>query len=306
MDNSQFMSSEKHSSRFKIMLVMLPLCVGIIVGDLVASGILLWAGLSSPPECAVIAATMTVGACLYVTVALGGMSLFPRVTSLVPRKWWVIALIGVAYPLTAIGSAGLAEVYSSEVPLLDLDMKFLLIAAVLIAAVIPFLLIEKSPGSSHIKMRTARWAIGLIACVFLYGAALVLGRRMQAARLERDCHAVVEWVKSEHAISGAYPKLALPLAMAHLAADGLVNGVVLPDGRVVLEFRTDIGWIGTWNGFVYCSGPMNANEVGLDRPDPWFVSNWGYPELRVAGLGDAGTCIVATMNPHEYLVGYRN
>jgi hypothetical protein len=50
--------------------------------------------------------------------------------------------------------------------------------------------------------------------------------------------------------AGIYPKLSLPPAQAHLAADGLVDAAVLADGKVVLLFRTEIGWIGAWGGFV--------------------------------------------------------
>jgi hypothetical protein len=123
--------------------------------------------------------------------------------------------------------------------------------------------------------------------------------------MERDCDDVIAWVKSNHPGAGAYPRLALPPGLAHLAAYGLVDAVAFSDGRVALLFQTDAGFISAWEGFIYCSGPLTAAEVGLDHPDPWFVKTWGYPELRTAGF-QPGVCVFAMLNTHEYIVGDRN
>jgi hypothetical protein len=254
------------------------------------------------------AAFAAIGTSLYSTVVLLLMAFGPADGSRVWRKSWIIALIGLSYQMVPVAVASLITVYSSDVPNREPDFRAWFLVAILLAVVVPLLCVKRTRTSRqqiHISHH-ARWLIGIMLALLVYGSVWGLENRLQARRLDRDCNEVIAWVKLGHPGPGCYVNLKLPPALAHLAIDGSVDAVVLEDGRTVLLFRTNIGWIGAWDGFIYCSGPLRLSEVGLSPPDPGFVNNWGYPPLRIAGLGDSATCVFKRLNPHEYVVGFHN
>ena len=93
-----------------------------------------------------------------------------------------------------------------------------------------------------------------------------------------DCERVATWVKTTHPKSGTYPGLDLPSSFRSLATDGKVDAVVLSDGRIILLFKTSIGWKGNWSGFIYASSPLKSSEMGKDY--------YGRPKLMIVGLQD--------------------
>jgi hypothetical protein len=139
----------------------------------------------------------------------------------------------------------------------------------------------------------------------VYVAAWDLGSWLQARRFERDCNAIIAWVRSGHSATGVYKGLKLPPNLSSLAWDGLADAKILGDGNVLVAFQTEMPWISARQGVLFSSAPLRPSEVGLDRPNPWFVSTWGYPELRIDGLWD-DACIFKTVNAHEYIIGNSN
>ena len=252
-------------------------------------------------------AIAAVGMSICITIML--LLMIKRVDGpLMPRKSLMIALIGLSCQLIPIAIASLVKVYSTEVPTREPDFLAWFLAVIFLSMVVPFLCVKRiSPSQQQISIsHHGRWVIGIMAALLVYGAVWSLGNRQQTRRLDRDCNAVIVWVKLGHPNPGCYLNLKLPPAFAHLSIDGLVDAAELKDGRLVLLFCTNIGWIGAWDGFIYGSGPLTPSEVGLNPPDPAFVNNWGYPPLRIVGLAGNATCVYKRVNPREYIVGYHN
>jgi MFS family permease len=304
MSVAELPGQQRDPGRGGIFLAALSLSAGMIAGAGII-GIISYLSGGEFLFVAIGAAFAAVGAIFYSIVVLLLMTLSPADGSRAWRKSWVIALIGFSYQLVPLSVAWLITVYSSEVPNKEPDFRGWFLAAVLLAVVVPLLCLKRTRTSGrgiHVIHR-GRWVIGISAALFVYGAVWGLGSRLQTRRLDRDCNEVIAWVKLGHPDPGCYLNLKLPPALSHLAIDDSVDAAVLEDGRIVLLFRTVVGWIGGWGGFVYSSGPLEPSEVGLSRPDQGFVNNWGYPPLRIAGLGDSATCVFKRLNPHEYIVG---
>jgi MFS family permease len=307
MSIAELPSQQRYPGQGGIVLAALSLSAGMIAGAGIIGIISYFSG-GEFLFVAIGAAIAAVAASFYSIVVLLLMTLGPANGSRVWRKSWIIALIGLSYQLVPVAVASLITVYSSEVPDKEPDFRAWFLAAILLAVVVPLLCLKRTRPSRlgiHITHH-ARWVIGISAVLLVYGAVWNLGSHLQTRRLDRDCNEVIAWVKLGHPDPGCHLNLKLPPALAHLATDGTVDAAVLEDGRTVLLFRTDVGWIGAWEGFVYCTGPLRPSEVGLSPPDPEFVNKWGYPPLRIEGLGDAATCVFKRLNPHEYVVGYHN
>jgi MFS family permease len=307
MSVAELPSQQRYPGRGGIVLAALSLSAGMIGGAGIV-GIITYSSGGEFLFFAIGAAIAAVGASLYSTVVLLLMALGPADGCRKWRKSWIIALIGFSYQLVPVAAASLITVYSSEVPNREPDFRAWFLAAIVLAVVVPLLCVKRTrPSRQQIHIsHHARWVIGIMVALLVYVAVWVLENRLQTRRLDRDCNEVIAWVKLRHPGPGRYLNLTLSPTLTHLAIDGSVDAAVLEDGRTVLLFREDIGWIGAWDGFIYCSGPLTPSEVGINPPDPAFVNNWGYPPLRVAGLGDSATCVYKRVNPREYIVGYHN
>jgi len=291
-------------SAFGILLALPPLYAGLIVGAAIDCAVY-YRSDGSLWDDVTFLLIMGFG-CVCMTLVLAGMSLGPGRQPLARRKWWVVALLSAAYSLIPMAVAALANFYWSEFPTTKPNFGIWFLVAFPIAFAMPLLMITRKRPSTHRRagLRVALWAIGIIISIISYRAAWNVGIRFQSRKLNGDCAAVIAWVKSTHSAAGAYPQLSLPPPLAHLSTNGLVDAVVLKDGRVGLLFQAETPFLSYWRGFLYSSGPLTPSEVGLDHPDPWFLAHWGYPQLTIDGL--PGGCIYNVFNSQEYLVGMDN
>ena len=74
----------------------------------------------------------------------------------------------------------------------------------------------------------------------------------------------------------------------------MVDAVVLPGGRIILLFKTSLGWHHNWSGVIYSSSPLQQSDVGQDA--------YGRPMIQVNGLEEH--FIERKVNDRHYEVAF--
>ncbi len=94
--------------------------------------------------------------------------------------------------------------------------------------------------------------------------------------------------------SGTHTAVDLPPSLGHLSQDGKVNAVVTPNGRLIVLFKTHIGWKENYEGFVYSDAPLRANELGTD--------SYGRSIIQIVGLDKDYPVIQKQLRTHWFEV----
>jgi hypothetical protein len=101
---------------------------------------------------------------------------------------------------------------------------------------------------------------------------------IQAAAFSWDCEQAISWVKTNHPAPGTYRQLALPGQFHRLSDTGVVDAVVLADGRIILFLKYAAGEREQRSGLIWSSAPLKASEIGPDTR--------GRDRIRIAGVQD--------------------
>ena len=126
-----------------------------------------------------------------------------------------------------------------------------------------------------------RWLLILSVFLLLGIAATVALLVFQGRATARDFEQAITWAKINCPAPGTYPDLSLPAELRHLSADGHANGIVLPDGRIVLLLKTSLGWHHNWKGVIYSSHPLKPGEIGVDAYSRQRITIPGVEEHHV-------------------------
>ena len=74
------------------------------------------------------------------------------------------------------------------------------------------------------------------------------------------CDSVLAWLRPQE-IASTVIEVRLPPELAHLAANGTVAGLRLPDGRVCVLLKTSLGWKDNFEGVFCADGPLLPTEI---------------------------------------------
>ena len=99
---------------------------------------------------------------------------------------------------------------------------------------------------------------------------------------ENDFEMVIRELKTSGLATGSHPTIALPASLRHMSYNGTVSAVVTNDGRLIVLFKTSVGWKGNYDGFVYSDAPLKTSELSTDY--------YGRPIIAIDGL--EGDCPV--------------
>jgi len=284
-----YATSATRPSRFRPLWAILPFSGGMFFGLLVAAGVLACQpGLSRPSPTfegwpLIVLLGLVLG-WLFATTVLFLICCFST-RRLGSRRWQVTTTLGLAAPLflTATGllvhvvCVVTASTHSEE----DAGLGVVLQLPMAIALATPFLLIQwrQSDILPPQKGRQPhRLAVAVVGMVALEAALVVAWRWSEKTMLERDRVKLAAWVGMSYPVPGVHSDLVLPAQFRSLSADGNVDAIVMPDGRVVLLLKTSFSWHQNWSGFIFATGPILPAEVGTDA--------YSRPQVTIHGLSD--------------------
>ena len=75
----------------------------------------------------------------------------------------------------------------------------------------------------------------------------------------QNASAVLQWVATQNL--GSPAELTLPPAFRDTSQDGRVQVAVLPDSRICLLLKTNLGYKGNFDGVVVCDVPLHPTEI---------------------------------------------
>jgi hypothetical protein len=113
---------------------------------------------------------------------------------------------------------------------------------------------------------------GPIAAIAILAARTFGGRSPTDPQFE---HAVQE-LKSWDMAAGFHQGVPLPARYRRLTPDGTVDLFKTSDGRLVVLFKTSVGWKQNYSGVIVSDRPLKPDEVGTD-----FA---GRPAILIRGL----------------------
>jgi hypothetical protein len=102
--------------------------------------------------------------------------------------------------------------------------------------------------------------VGIVLAPFILGGAYHILTRP-------DLPGVAAWLQTQNLAPGEHDAIELPAQFRLTSANGTVDVVVSPTGRIAFLLKTSIGWKHNYEGYVYSTEPLQPQEFFLGYGD---------------------------------------